>query len=117
MGLSIDNRKTPRRRVLKAGLIAFNNRNSTLQCSVKDVSDQGARLAVSGSIGAPDTFDLLIALDGLEVSCAVVARTTNEIRVKFVGPIRHVPVQRLQVVTATGPAETPSLRRKPRTGA
>jgi len=111
-----DARKAPRRRVLKAGLIAFNNRHSTLQCTVRDMSEGGARLLVGGSIAAPDTFELLVELDGLEVSCAVVARATNEVRVKFLGQVRSVPVARVQVLKAVTPGSQPSLRRKPRQG-
>lgn len=111
-----DNRRGPRRRVLKSGLIAFNNRHSTLQCTVRDVSEGGARLLTSGSINAPDTFELIIELDGTEVSCAVVARSATEVRVKFTGPVRHTTLTRVQVVNATGPKGQPSLRRKPRPG-
>ena len=78
-----DGRKAPRRRVLKAGTIAFNNRHSTLQCTVRDLSDGGARLLIDGSINAPDTFELFVELDGLEASCAVVNRAPGEVRVKI----------------------------------
>jgi len=111
-----DARKAPRRRMLKAGLIAFNNRHSTLQCTVRDLSDGGARLNVPGSINAPDTFELLIELDGLEANCAVVARSANEVRVKFLSPVRLVPARRVQVIGAMASREPPSLRRKPRPG-
>jgi len=111
-----DNRKTPRRRVLKAGLIAFNSRHSTLQCTVRDMSDGGARLLTAGSINAPDTFELIVELDGIEVNCAVVARSATEVRVKFTGPIRQTAITRVQVLKATGSREQPSLRRKPRPG-
>jgi len=109
-----DNRKSPRRRVLKAGLIAFNNRHSTLQCTVRDMSEGGARLLTAGSINAPDTFELIIELDGIEVNCAVVARSSAEVRVKFTGPIRQTAITRVQVVNATVKRELPSLRRKTR---
>jgi hypothetical protein len=109
-----DQRKSPRRRVLKAGLIAFNDRHSTLQCTVRDLSETGARLLIGGSIGAPDTFELLIELDGLEHECTVVSRAAGEVRVKFLGPARHVPVRRVQVVNPVALAGQPSLRRKPR---
>jgi hypothetical protein len=111
---SADNRKSPRRRVLKAGLIAFNNRHSTLQCTVRDMSGGGARLLTAGSINAPDTFELIIELDGMEVNCAVVSRSATEVRVKFTSPIRQAPLTRIQVVGATVRREQPSLRRKPR---
>lgn len=111
-----DNRKTARRRVLKSGIIAFNDRHSTLQCTVRDLSEGGARLLISGSFSAPDTFELIIDLDGLEASCAVVTRTATEVRVKFVGPVRSVPAGRVQIVKAVGPKAQPTLRRKPRLG-
>jgi PilZ domain len=111
-----DARRAPRRRVLKAGVIAYNNRHSTLHCTVRDMSEGGARLLLSGSINAPDTFELLIELDGLEASCAVVARAANEVRVKFMGPVRSVPVARVQVLNPVTPGAQPSLRRKPRLG-
>jgi len=109
-----DSRKAPRRRVLKAGIIAFNNRHSTLQCTIRDLSEGGARLQIGGSIGAPDTFELLVELDGIEADCQVVSRTETEVRVKFLSPVRTVAARRIQVVKAVGPAEQPSLRRKPR---
>jgi len=111
-----DARKDLRRRVLKAGVIAYNNRHSTLHCTVRDMSDGGARLLLGGSVNAPDTFELLIELDGIEVSCAVVARAPNEVRVKFLGRVRSVPVARVQVLNPVTPGLQPSLRRKPRLG-
>jgi len=83
---------------------------------VRDLSDGGARLLISGSVAAPDTFELLIELDGLEASCAVVARSAGEVRVKFLSPLRVVHARRVQTVTPAVPSETPSLRRKPRPG-
>lgn len=64
-------RRKVRRRMLKAGIIAFNKRHSTLACTVRDLSDTGARLRVEGSMNAPDTFDLIIVLDALEAPCQV----------------------------------------------
>ncbi len=107
-----EKRVTPRRRVLKAGIIAFNNRHSSLPCTVRDVSDTGARLIVTGAVNAPDTFELLIELDGLEARCEVVSRKADEVRVRFVMPPRIVPPRRSQVVHAVVPKKMLSLRRK-----
>jgi len=109
-----DARKGLRRRVLKAGVIAYNNRHSTLHCTVRDMSDGGARLLLGGSVNAPDTFELLIELDGLEAECQVVARSAGEVRVKFVAPVRTVTARRSQVLKAVVPEKPTSLRRKPR---
>ncbi len=107
-------RMASRRRVLKAGIIAFNDRHSTLPCTVRDVSSTGVRLIVEGSISAPDTFELLIELDGLEADCEVVSRKAGEIRAKFIGLPRTVTVRRVQIVKAVMPQRTGQLRLKPR---
>jgi hypothetical protein len=73
-------------------------------------------LRVEGSVTAPDTFELLIALDGLEANCEVVWRREADIGVRFIGAPRAVAPKRTQSITAVAPAHAPSLRRKPRPG-
>lgn len=109
-----EQRRALRRRVLKAGLVAYNERHSTLSCTVRDISDTGARVRVEGSISAPDTFDLIIQIDGLEASCEVVWRNGSECGVRFLGAPRMVAAKRQQVINPLLPAEKPSLRRKPK---
>ena len=109
-------RITGRRRMLKAGIVAFNNGHSTLQCTVRNLPETGAQLRLDGSIGAPDTFERRIEIDGLEADCEVVWRKTNELGVRFVSAPQRVAPRRTQVMTAVAPARTPSLRRKPKPG-
>lgn len=78
---------------------------------VRDLSSVGARLRIDGSIGAPDTFELIIELDGLEAPCQVVWRRTPEIGVKFLSEPRKVAPKRTQVL-AVGRPEAVTLRRK-----
>lgn len=112
MSIPKDPRSTPRRKQLKAGVIAFNNRHSTLPCRVRELSQTGARLEVSNA-HAPDTFVLLVELDGLEADCEVVWRRGATVGVMFTSPPRLGPPRRVQVVNPTLPAERPSLRKKP----
>lgn len=105
-------RTAPRRKQLKAGIISFNNRHSTLPCSVRDISDTGARLEAAAA-SVPDTFMLIVELDGLEADCEVVWRKVNFVGVRFTGPPRRSGPKRIQVIQATGPKAGPSLRRKP----
>ena len=106
-------RSGARRRMLKSGRICFNERHSTLECAVRDISEQGARLRLSGSIDAPDTFELLVELDGIRVDCAVVWRSNDEIGVVFTSekvqeaPTRKQVIQQQRVMVAR-----PTLRRK-----
>ena len=53
-----DKRKTPRQRTFKGGVIAFNNRFSTMDCMVRNLTPTGAMLKVSSSVGIPDRFEL-----------------------------------------------------------
>lgn len=107
-----DNRGAGRKRVLKGGTIAFNNRASTLSCTVRDLSDTGARLRVAKGQAVPSQFDLVVEVDGLEVPCSVVWRKGEEVGVSFDAPPTLGTPRRAQVVTAIERA-APSLRRKP----
>ena len=104
-------RQQPRRRVLKSGLICFNARHSTLPCTVRDLSETGARLLVSGSLNAPDTFELFVELDGIWVDCEVAWRRADQIGVRFTSPIKQAEAHRKQVVTAVVAPGKPTLRR------
>jgi hypothetical protein len=106
-----DRRTTQRRKQLKAGLITFHSRNATVPCSVRELSETGARVEVDPAL-VPDTFVLLIELDGLEADCEVVWRRVAVIGVRFCGKPRHRAPRRLQVVTTLRPPSRPSLRRK-----
>ena len=108
-----DNRRVElRRRILKAGIIAFAGRHSTVACTVRDLSQGGARLLVAGTVSAPDTFELIIEIDGLEADCEVVGRRGSDVHVRFLSPPRQVTPRRVQVIDACT-SEKPSLRRKP----
>ena len=106
-------RATPRRRVLKSGIIAFNDRYSALPCTVRNLSTTGAHLRADGSINTPNTFELLVELDGFEANCEVLWRKDKDIGVRFLSAPRMVPPKRAQVVNALVPTQPPTLRRKP----
>jgi len=108
-----DGRVALRRRVLKAGIAASNDRHLTVACTVRDVSATGARLRAESSVSIPDTFELIIEVDGLEADCQVVWRKANEVGVKFLAAPRIVAVKRAQVINPLTPAKAPTLRRAP----
>ena len=110
----VDHRRQVRRRMLKGGTIAFNGRHSTMPCVVRDISDTGARLQVAQSNGVPDTFELLIDLDGFEAHVEIAWREQTEVGVRFLSKPVKVAPKRAQTVTMTLPAEAqhkPTLRR------
>jgi len=77
-----DKRATPRHRTLKSGLIAFNNSQSTISCTVRNLSDGGADLKVASVLGIPDEFELRLS-DHTKHQCTVVWKKVDEIGVKF----------------------------------
>jgi PilZ domain len=104
-------RRSPRRRVLMAGMVCFNGRHSTLPCAVRDFGEHGAILKMSGSIQAPDTFELHVELSGTWVDCEVAWRRGEELGVRFTSAIVISQPKRRQVVNDVGELTKPSLRR------
>lgn len=96
--LDSDNRENGRKRILKAGLICFNQRNSVLPCSVRDLSEDGAQLLVSDARLIPQVFELHIELHGMWAQCEIVWKTQDRIGVKFTAPVEVVSPRRTQVL-------------------
>lgn len=72
-----------RRRVLKAGQIIFNNRHSTLNCTLRALGETSAELAISDAHQVPETFTLRISTEGTEWPCRVTGRTEQRVIVEF----------------------------------
>ena len=53
-------RATNRQRTLKAGRIEVNGHASTFDCTIRDMSQSGARLVLKAMWIAPEQFDLLV---------------------------------------------------------
>lgn len=111
--MSDEKRVAPRKRVLKAGTIVFNNRSSTLSCTVRDLSDTGARLRVQKGHAVPSRFELRIEVDGFEVPCTVAWKKGEDVGVVFDAPPTKLAPSRAQVVGAVErPGGGSLLRRK-----
>ena len=72
-----------RRRVLKAGQILFNGRLSTIDCTVRSLSEDGAGLDVISSALVPNKFDLAIKADDFEKACKITSHTERHVEVAF----------------------------------
>ena len=72
-----------RRRVLKAGRIAFNGGRSTIDCTVRSLSEKEAGLAVTATADIPDQFKLHILADELHRACNVIGRSDRQLEVAF----------------------------------
>ena len=81
---NVDRRKSPRKRVLRGGLTAWPNGDSTA-CTVHNLSATGAHLQIRGPV--PRTFNLIIDGDHVSRSCCVVWRNASRVGVKFEGEL------------------------------
>jgi len=80
-----ERRTTPRHRTLKGGRLVINNGHSTFECTVRNLSEAGARIRLASVVGIPDSFDLLMD-DGRKYGCTVIWRTAAEMGVTFAAP-------------------------------
>jgi hypothetical protein len=80
--LAVENKRVAaRRRVLKTGYIIISDKAPKLECTVRNVSDTGASIQVSTTIGIPSIFDVII--DGARRQCRSVWRTDTKIGIAF----------------------------------
>ena len=78
-----ERRTETRHRALKTGRIVFNNRFSTMDCTIRNLSEHGAMLMMPGPHGIPDEF--VLELDGGTVThaCKVAWRKERQLGVTF----------------------------------
>jgi len=78
----IEKRASPRQRVLKQGTIAFRG-GGGIDCTVRNISQGGARLEVTTPVGLPGSFILVIAADRFMRDCRTVWNTEKRVGVTF----------------------------------
>jgi len=79
----VEKRKAARSRTLFGGVIAFNNRASTMDCQVRNLSAGGAKVIFTNTATVPDQFDLQIARRERSFRARMVWRAPNEAGVAF----------------------------------
>ena len=78
-----DRRKSSRQRSFLHGCIYFNNRRSAIDCLVRDLSADGAKLVFSQTATIPDVVDLHIAQKDQMLRARVQWRAVGEVGVSF----------------------------------
>ena len=108
MSATSDERRTLlRKRSFLQGRLYFNNRRSSLDCLVRDISDQGAKLKVSDSIAIPEFVELHIPNKDETYRAKVQWRTGFEIGVTFESD-QEAP----SIVPGAAPADLPERVRR-----
>jgi PilZ domain-containing protein len=101
MSATSDERRTLlRKRSFLQGRLYFNNRRSSLDCLVRDISNHGAKLKVSDSIAIPEFVELHIPNKDETYRAKVQWRTGFEIGVTFEND-QEAP----SIVPSAGPAD------------
>ena len=83
-------RKNPRRRVLKEGKVIFGLAHSVLDCTIDNQSDGGAHIRMTSSHGLPEEFYLVEANRGIIHKAEVAWRTTTGMGLRILGPMEDV---------------------------
>ena len=78
-----EHRKSLRQRSFLHGCIYFNNRRSAIDCLIRDMSPQGARLVFSQTATIPDVIDLHIPQKDQMLRAHVQRRTAGEVGISF----------------------------------
>ena len=82
-----EDRKSPRRRVLKEGKLVFGLAHSVVDCTIDNMSDGGAHVRMISSHGVPEDFYLVEAHRGIIHKAEVAWRTTTGLGLRLVGPL------------------------------
>jgi PilZ domain len=72
-----------RTRTFLKGVVYYDNRRASVECTIRDLSDTGARIAFSTLVTVPDNFELHIPQKQMTLSALVRRRDQYEIGVSF----------------------------------
>lgn len=73
------------------GRIVFNNQSSTLDCVIRNLSQSGAKLELSGSVTVPDRFELMIPRKGEIRRARIVWRRGELMGIAFEDALEQAP--------------------------
>jgi hypothetical protein len=101
----LERRQFPRNRVYFGGMVAFNARNSTLACVVRNYSKRGARIEFENSAALPDRVDFEIGRRGLSCLARLVWRDHNAAGLAFANVQEANAQENVQETSAIIPLE------------
>lgn len=78
-----EHRQHPRIRSFLRGEIVHSGGAIRIECTVRDLSNEGARLQVPRSVPLPDPFDLQVPQRHLLERCSIIWRHGDEVGVHF----------------------------------
>jgi hypothetical protein len=103
--MEAERRRSPRMRTLLAGVVAFNNRCSTYDCTIRNASEIGALLKFPRAVLLPPTFELEIPARQKKLMARIVWRREDAIGVAFDQDGPAVPTELLERLKASEAAK------------
>jgi hypothetical protein len=88
----IERRQTSRARVIYGGVIAYNGRQSTVDCTIRNFSEDGAKVEFDNSAMLPDVIDLVIAKKNRALPAKIAWRQANQAGLSFHPAERDAPI-------------------------
>lgn len=88
-----DKRGSDRIRSFLRAQIIFNNRMSTIDCIVKNISSTGARVALDDTLAVPTEFDIYIPQRGRSHHARLIWRDKDAIGIDFIDAPPQAAVQ------------------------
>lgn len=86
-----DKRRVTRHRVLKEGKIVMLNNWSVVDCSIRDISETGARIRCKDQPAVPSDFRLLLMAEQRIRDAHVVWRKDDQLGLQFTGEWKPAP--------------------------
>jgi hypothetical protein len=86
-----ETRIAKRHKVLKSGKMIFNRNQSVMDCTIRDLSDTGAKLIAKGAAHVPEEIRLLTTQDNMIRDARVIWRKDEMLGVHFVSDAIRAP--------------------------
>ncbi len=80
----VEARQGDRVRALLRARIIFNNRNSTIDCTIRNISPTGAKIALGNTTSVPAEFDLEVPQRARTYRAQIVWRDAEALGVRFI---------------------------------
>jgi hypothetical protein len=82
-------RKIERSRAILGATVVFNNRNSTIDCQIRNISRAGAKLSLSDTVSLPDEFDVEVPQKGKTYRARLCWRDAESAGIEFILESNH----------------------------
>ena len=89
-GNDLGRREKHRQRALKEAQIVFNSSQSVINCTIRDRSQNGAKLRLASAAALPDNFEVFILSELRLYPSELRWRRGDDLGVEFVGPSRAI---------------------------